>query len=107
MSARPDGFHLSFTQELAPGTGEDPAAWSVESYTYMLHSDYGSPEVDRATVAVTGVERDPDGRGLTVHMDGLRAGYVHELRPRGIQSASGTDLANARAYYTLVRIPKD
>ncbi len=107
VSARPDGFHLSFTQELAPGAGEDPAAWSVESYTYMLHSDYGSPEVDRATLAVTGVERDADGKGLTVHMDGLRSGYVHELRPSGIQSASGTDLANARAYYTLVRIPKD
>jgi hypothetical protein len=30
---------------------------------------------------------------------------VHELRPKGIQSAGGADLANARAYYTLVRIP--
>ena len=25
------------------------STWSAESYTYLLHSDYGSPEVERDT----------------------------------------------------------
>ena len=38
-------------------------------------------------------------------VDGLRAGYVHELHAEGVRSAEGAPLLHDEAYYTLVRIP--
>ena len=40
-------------------------------------------------------------------MDGLRLGYVHELRMPDVRSADGTPLLHPRAYYTLVRQPTE
>ena len=105
VSARPNGFHVRFTQALDPKTAADPKLWSVASYTYMLHSDYGSPEVDQAKCEVLAVTIDPDNMGVLLEVNGLRSGYVHELRPKGLRSQGGEALVDPRAYYTLIQIP--
>jgi len=105
MRARPGGFELEFTRPLDPGTAADPATWRMESYTYLLHSEYGSPEVDRAEAPVTAAELDADGRTVRIEVDGLRPVHVHELRFPDLRDADGTAARFDRAYYTLVEMP--
>ena len=52
MSAQPDGFTLTFTEPVEPAAAANPASYSMEAWTYILQSGYGSPEVDKATPIV-------------------------------------------------------
>lgn len=107
MKAAPDGFVLSFTEDLDPATAADPASYRMVSYTYEWHAKYGSDEMDEApqkvvSATVTGPR--------TVHLviDKLRAGgegYVHELALPGVKSAKGEPLVHDQAYYTMQKIP--
>ena len=105
MSARADGFELTFTRPVDPATAVDPASYRMQSYTYLLHASYGSPEVDVATPVVSAVTVAEDGRSARLVVDGLRAGYVHELHMEGVRSAAGLPLLHDVAYYTLIEIP--
>lgn len=107
MRARDFGFELEFTLPVDPRTlGE--SSWTLESYTYLLHSTYGSDEVDRAEVPIEAVERDDDGQTvrLRVARQHLRSGYVHELRYAGVRAQGGERAARPVAYYTLVALPE-
>ena len=105
MRARSDGFELCFTQPLAEEAELDPTAYSMISYTYKLHSTYGSNEFDKQEIEVTSVERGADGRTLRLRCS-LRPGYVHELKLPALSSDSGTSLLHEMAYYTLIEIPE-
>ena len=108
MLATKDGFRLEFTRPADAKTLADTATYSFDSYTYLLHEDYGSPEVDVAQPTVTAVRAADDGMSVELVVDGLRLGYVHELRAPALRSAASADegLLHPRAYYTLVRQPK-
>ncbi len=105
MRARPDGFDLEFTRDVDPASATSPASYTMISYTYEYHPDYGSAEMDskpQTIVAATLV--DPK----TVHLavGTLRVGYVHELDAPGVRDKGGAEpLLHSRAYYTLERIP--
>ncbi|MEM1450787.1 MAG: hypothetical protein AAGI22_16825 [Planctomycetota bacterium] len=109
-----DGFRLRFTAPADPASLETPGAFKMESYTYVSSERYGSPELDRATHEVVGVEVHPDGYGVDLFVEDLREGYVHELDARVVRSAGGESegepeaglgLLHPRGYYTLVRLP--
>ena len=104
IHAREDGFELVFTQAIDADSAADPAAYELESYTYEYHAEYGAPEADTLPLTVTAAQvTSPTTVRLTV--EPLRAGYVHELRFRGLASAAGKELLHDRAYYTLVNVP--
>ena len=79
--------------------------YHLDSYTYLLHEDYGSPEVDAAEPRITEVRAADDGSWVELVVDGLREGYVHELRAPALRSVAGEPLLHSRAYYTLIRRP--
>lgn len=106
MRSTAGGYRLELTQAADPATLADVASYTCESYTYLLHEDYGSPEVDRATPTLTSATPSPDGLAVELSFDGLREGYVHELRLPGVRSAQGEPLLHPRAYHTLVRRPR-
>lgn len=106
MRSTPGGYRLELTAPADVATLADLASYTCESYTYLLHEDYGSPEVDRGTPTLTAAVPDADGLAVELAFDGLRAGYVHELRLPGVRSADGRPLLHARAYHTLVRRPQ-
>ena len=106
MTARPDGFHLAFTRAVDEETAGSLDSYKMSSYTYLLHSDYGSPEVEVETLAIAEVKVDEDRMGAHLVVEGLREGYVHELHLDGVRSAEGGELLHPRAYYTLIRRPK-
>ncbi len=106
MRATPDGFELVFTQPVDARTASDPKSYALESYTYELHESYGSDEMDRAEPTITSATVSEDRRRVRLAVDGLRAGYVHELHATGVRAAEGgAPLLHAEAYYSLIRRP--
>ena len=105
MRALPGGFELTFTEALDPKTAAEPTSYALESYTYELHEAYGSAEMDRAEPRITSARLTPDAMSVRLTIDGLRAGYVHELHLAGVRSAAGAVLLHPEAYYTLIEIP--
>jgi glucose/arabinose dehydrogenase len=106
MSARTDGFELSFTQPADPETAADPGSYTIETYTYIYQAPYGSPEVDHTSPTIDAVTVSEDGTSARLHITGLQEGHVHELHASGVRSAEGLPLLHPQAYYTLNFIPE-
>jgi hypothetical protein len=106
MSARCDGFVLTFTRPVDPRTATNLRSYVISSYTYPYHSKYGGEETDIRTLAVKSVILDVANTSVHLKIEGLRAGYVHELHAGGIRDLKGQPLDHREAYYTLNRIPE-
>lgn len=106
MTANPDGFTLKFTEPVDPATAGNPASYSMDAFTYIYQSDYGSPEVDKATPTITTATVSPDKKSVRLKIDGLVRGHVHHLAAKNVKSASGTFLWHPDAWYTLNEIPQ-
>ncbi len=106
MSARADGFVLTFTKPVDRATALNPKSYTLTSYTYAYQSKYGGEPLDVKThkIKLGGL----DAASLSVHLnvEGLREGYVHELHADGLRNLNGKSLLHKAAYYTLNRIPK-
>lgn len=105
LHARPDGFELTFTRPVDPETANNLDSYDVTGFTYKYHHNYGSPIINRQSNPVRGVAVSDDGRRVRVALDGLRRGYVHELKLDGLRSEAGRPLLHDTAYYTLNNIP--
>lgn len=105
LSARADGFHVTFTAEVEEASALDPSSYELSSYTYLLHSEYGSQQIETRALEIRSLALDPDRRGARLAVEGLREGFVHELHLDGVRSGTGQPLLHPRAYYTLVRRP--
>jgi hypothetical protein len=105
MRAKPDGFELVFTEPIDHKTAADPSGYKLTTYTYIYQQQYGSPEVDGTTPAITKINVSPDGTIVRLFVDQLQEGHVHELHLDGIRSRTGESLLHPVAYYTLNYIP--
>jgi len=105
MRIKPDGFELTFTEPVDPKSAADPASYTVETYTYIYQSSYGSPEVDQTTPTIREIHVADDGLSARLRLDGLQVGHVHEMHLPGVRSARGEPLLHDAAYYTLNDIP--
>ena len=107
MHALPTGFELRFTADVDEKSALDPKSYDLQSYGYEYHADYGAPEDELQTLTVTRATL-AGPRAVRLAVQGLRAGFVHELAARGVQRrGDGAKLLHSQAYYTLVRIPSD
>lgn len=106
MKALPDGFELVFTKAVS-FESLSKGSLTMTSYTYEYSSAYGGDERNTKELIVKPVAISADGLRVKLGVEGLRAGYVHELRLDGAESVSGESLDNPDAYYTLNRIPKE
>jgi glucose/arabinose dehydrogenase len=106
MEATPDGFRITFTRDVDPATAVEPTNYRMSSYTYRLHSPYGSPEINTKQVPIEIVQLDGDNRTVTLRASGLREGYVHELHLTGVRDAAGEPLLHDVAFYTLIERPE-
>ncbi|WP_089686445.1 plastocyanin/azurin family copper-binding protein [Catalinimonas alkaloidigena] len=105
MRALHEGFELEFTQPVNRQQAADPKAYQMTSFTYLYHRRYGSPIVDQLTCEVTEAKVSADGKRVTLTVNGLREGYIHELKLKGITAQNGTELLHPLGYYTLNHIP--
>ena len=107
VRAMPDGFEIEYTLPVDKKTAENVNNYDVSSYTYKYHPVYGSPIVNRKDNAVRGAKSSEDGLKVRIVVDGLREGYVHDIKPEGVRSANEKlALLHGSAYYTLNSIPQ-
>ena len=106
VRAMPDGFEVEFTLPVDKKSAEDLASYTVESFTYKYHAVYGSPTVNQKQLAVKGVLVSEDGMKARIVVDGLREGYIHQLRLDGVRAKENYyTLVHPSGYYTLNSIP--
>lgn len=105
MRAKPDGFELTFTEEIDTASASDVKSYTMQTYTYLFQGAYGSPEVDHTKPTITKVEVGKDKKSVRLYVDGLQEGHVHELHAPGVRSAADMSLLHKEAYYTLNYIP--
>jgi glucose/arabinose dehydrogenase/uncharacterized cupredoxin-like copper-binding protein len=105
VEARSDGFELTFTKPVNREIAADVSSYHVTGFTYMYHSTYGSPIINQETGVVRGVEVSDDGLRARIAVDGLRKGYIHELKLTSLRSSGDEPLLHDVAYYTLNEIP--
>ena len=106
IKAQPDGFVLTFTTPVDRAIAEKPESYSVSSFTYLWHKEYGSAPSNRAGCPVRKVVVAPDGLSVRLANICLREGYIHEIKAAGLRSAQGKEpLLHPIAYYTLNRFP--
>lgn len=101
------GFAIEYTQPISDETVANIAsAYQAQQWRYVATSNYGGPKVDEETLLVSGATVSEDRKTVTIAVDGLKPGYVVHLRsPRPFASASGAELWNTEAWYTLNSIP--
>jgi cytochrome c551/c552 len=106
VKAMPDGFEIEFTKEVDKKLAENVNSYDVSSYTYKYHPVYGSPMVDIKENPVRGAKLANDNKTVRLVIDGLREGYVHEIKPVNVVSNDDKlNLLHGSAYYTLNTIP--
>ncbi len=106
VHAMPDGFEIEFTSPVDKTTAENVDNYIVSSYTYKYHAVYGSPMVNIDDNAVRGAKATADGLKVRIVVDGLREGYIHDIKPEGVRSAQGKlPVLHPQAFYTLNSIP--
>lgn len=105
MRAKPDGFELTFTQDIDPEAAGKADSYKMVTYTYIYQSAYGSPEVDHTKPNITKVEVGKDKKSVRLYVSELQEGHVHELHMDGVRSAEAAPLQHKEAYYTLNYIP--
>lgn len=106
MRAKPDGFELTFTEAIDPAAAANVESYTLQTYTYIFQSAYGSPEVDFTKPTIKSATVGADGKSVRLVIDGLVAGHIHELTAPGVKSADGLPLLHKEAYYNLNRIPQ-
>lgn len=105
VHATPKGFRIVWTLPADPKSLQADM-FAIRSYTYPYHKNYGGDELEEENLKITAARPSKDGLSLELEVEGLRAGYVHEIRPQGVRSLSKLPLRNPLACYTLNRIPK-
>src|SRR5438046_2375959 len=85
LKLKPDGFELEFTLPINKSLASnlDSAALEVTSFTYLYHSTYGSPIVEKQNCPLLGIEVSEDGLRARIAVDSLREGYIHEIKVKG------------------------
>jgi cytochrome c551/c552 len=107
VRAMPDGFDIEFTQPVSKATAENVSNYTTTSYVYKYHPVYGSPVVDFKENAVRGAKVSADGLRVRIVVDGLREGYIHDIKPEGVRTEKGNlPLLHPQAFYTLNAIPQ-
>ncbi|MCB9951486.1 MAG: hypothetical protein H6824_10935 [Planctomycetaceae bacterium] len=106
MRAIPGGFDLEFTKPVDAATATNLDSYSMQTYTYIFQSSYGSPEVDHTEPKLTSATLSDDGMHVKLLIDTPQEGHVHELKAEGIRSTKGLPLLHSEAYYTLNYLPE-
>lgn len=109
MQAAPDGFVITFTEDVNPSAAADLNSYKFSSYSYNYHARYGSDETNTKQVAVKSATL-LSPRVVRVVLDDMRSGgegFVYELNAEGVKNAAGRQLVHKDAYYTMQLLPAE
>lgn len=95
-----DGFELTFTRPIDPAT-VSAAGLKLSRYYYEYHQKYGSPQMDKADVAVKSAALSADHRVLKLTLGEVKAGYIYELHLDPLKAEGGEPVVNTMICYTV------
>lgn len=106
VTAKPDGFEITFTKPMDVKSLKDLDSYVGKSYIYKYHPVYGSPQTNIEPLKIKGVKAAEDGMSVRVVVENLRPYYVHELQLSGVKLNDQEEgLLHSSFYYTLNSIP--
>ncbi len=105
MKAKDDGFELEFTKPVNKAIAAKPESYQITSFNYKYHFNYGSPIVDQQKGLIKSVEVSEDGLTARLVVDGMRLGFIHQLKATNLKATSGEKLLHDTGYYTLNEVP--
>lgn len=106
ISALPDGLEIEFTSPVKLNMLKDPNNYSLSSFTYKYHHNYGSPIIMNNSRKLKGIIPSSDGTKVKLILDSLIEGHIIEVKLSGIKSADDKSLLHDFAYYTMNNIPE-
>ncbi|MBM1106640.1 auracyanin family protein [Aurantibacter crassamenti] len=105
MKAKADGFELEFTKPIDKTIAAKPETYELTSFTYKYHYKYGSPIVNQQHAVVKNAEVSDDGLTVKLKVDGMRLGFIHQLKIPALKATSGENLLHNTGFYTLNEVP--
>ena len=106
ISAMPDGLEIEFTLPVDAAKLKNAMNYSVNSFTYKYHHEYGSPVIMNRIRKIIGIVPSSDGRKVKLVLDSLIEGHIHEVTLTGLTSKEQKSLLHNTAYYTMNNIPE-
>jgi glucose/arabinose dehydrogenase/cytochrome c551/c552 len=104
---RPGGFRLAFTRAVDRARAADPASYRLEHYRYEYTGAYGSPELDRTSVAVGSAAVSADGLSVELGCGRPVRDRVYLIAAPGVRSAGGDALVHPAGAYTVNEVPAE
>ncbi len=101
IRAMANGFEIEFTQPVNKTLAAMESNYSINSFIYSYHRKYGSPIINQQNCSIRNISVADDNMSVKIEVDGLREGYIHELKLNGIKSNKGLSLWHNVGYYTL------
>jgi hypothetical protein len=101
----PNGFRLTFTLPVDPAVAAKPETYTLTTYTHIYSAGYGSPEVDHTTPRVTRAEVSENGLQVTLTVEGIQEGHIHDFDLAAMRSRNAESLLHKKAYYTVNEVP--
>ncbi|MBT2163634.1 sulfocyanin-like copper-binding protein [Zobellia barbeyronii] len=105
MKAEDDGFLLEFTKPINKKVGTDVSSYQITTFNYLYHNTYGSPIVDQQKAVVTNADVSDDGLAVRLKVDGMKLGFIHQLKVVDLKTNKGESLLHDTGYYTLNEVP--
>ncbi|CAM4375155.1 sulfocyanin-like copper-binding protein [Zobellia roscoffensis] len=105
MKAEDDGFLLEFTKPINKKIGADSSSYQITTFNYLYHNTYGSPIVDQQKAVVTEADISDDALSVKLKVNGMRLGFIHQLKIPELKATSGEKLLHDVGYYTLNEVP--
>ncbi|MEP7109713.1 MAG: hypothetical protein ABI760_17085 [Ferruginibacter sp.] len=110
MNLTKNGFDLRFTQAVDASTATNLANYKIRCYRYEYKKkpiEEGidvSTQVDLADVSISSTIISKDARKVSLIINGLKPGFIYELKLGDIKSPAGQPLANKLICYTLNKL---
>lgn len=106
INAESNGFTITFTEPVEHSSAMDVDNYSVTDFTYRYDAAYGSPVINRQNKTITRISVAEDGMSVRLFVDGLREGFINEVRAEGVRNESDQQLLHPVGYYTLNYLPE-
>lgn len=99
-----DGFILNFTQPVDKIAALQPENYTVRSFNYKYHHNYGSPIINTKDLKLKAIKVSDDGMQVRIAVDSLSKGDIHEIRLNDIPNTKKESLLHNFGYFTLNEI---
>jgi cytochrome c len=106
VSARSDGFEITFTEPVKIGQNIRPENFEIIQWQYEPTAAYGGPKLDEKALKVTAFSMSDDNTKMQFKLAGMQADRVVYFRIKHpFVSANDNELWTSEAWYTLNAIP--